>query len=178
MAWGLVAAFFVAAILLGISYVRRAPEPPRILRALLDLPAKTRLDPTNASLALSPGGRRLAIAAFGEDGELRLLVRPLDSLSVQPLAGTEGATYPFWSPDSRFIGFFADRKLKKVDGRKVGSGLNSGISISRCPTNSTRSRRATSDSMSFPEPPRSTRNRRAISPYLMPEFTPDPIPMH
>ncbi len=114
MAWGFAAAFFVAVILLGISYVRRAPEPPRILRASLDLPANTRLDP-NAPLALSPDGRRLAIAAFGEDEKLRLWVRPLDSLSAQPLAGTEGATYPFWSPDSRFIGFFADSKLKKVE---------------------------------------------------------------
>src|SRR5262249_19609955 len=40
--------------------------------------------------------------------------RPLDSLQAQPLAGTEGATYPFWSPDGRFIGFFSDRKLRKV----------------------------------------------------------------
>lgn len=38
----------------------------------------------------------------------------MDGLSVQPLEGTEGATCPFWSPDSRFVGFFADRKLKKI----------------------------------------------------------------
>jgi hypothetical protein len=43
-----------------------------------------------------------------------LHVRRLDSVETQPLAGTEGATYPFWSPDSRFIGFFSGHKLRKV----------------------------------------------------------------
>ena len=42
-------------------------------------------------------------------------MRSLDSLTAQPLAGTDGASYPFWSPDSRYIGFFADGKLKKVE---------------------------------------------------------------
>jgi len=42
-------------------------------------------------------------------------VRPIDSLQAQPLAGTEGAAFPFWSPDSRFIGFFADGRLKKIE---------------------------------------------------------------
>src|SRR5262249_11408867 len=52
---------------------------------------------------------------IGADGKQRIWVRPLDSLSAQPLAGTEGASYPFWSPDGQFIGFFADRKLKKTE---------------------------------------------------------------
>ncbi len=115
MAWGLAAVFFVAALLLGVGYVRRAPERPRILRSTLDLPPDTRLDPINVCLALSPDGRRLAMAAFGADGRQRIWVRPLDSLSAQPLAGTDGGTFPFWSPDGRFIGFFADRKLKKTE---------------------------------------------------------------
>src|SRR5439155_10045704 len=58
--------------------------------------------------------RILAFTASASGGKLKLWVRPLDSLEAQALAGTEGATYPFWSPDGRFIGFFADRKLKKV----------------------------------------------------------------
>jgi hypothetical protein len=44
-----------------------------------------------------------------------LWVRPFHALSAQPLAGTEGASYPFWSPDSRFLGFFAAGKLRKID---------------------------------------------------------------
>ena len=42
-------------------------------------------------------------------------MRPLDSLTAQPLEGTDGASYPFWSPDSRFVGFFVPGKLKKID---------------------------------------------------------------
>src|SRR5262249_638528 len=49
------------------------------------------------------------------DGKNLLWVRPLNGMSAQPLNGTEGATYPFWSPDSRFLGFFAGGKLKKID---------------------------------------------------------------
>ena len=49
------------------------------------------------------------------EGKSQLWVRPLDSLAAQPLAGTDGATYPFWSPDSASVGFFADGKLKRID---------------------------------------------------------------
>ena len=81
---------------------------------------ETRLDivtpPTSApsSFALSPDGRRIAYVASA-DGASRLWVRPLDSTSAQPLTGTEGALNPFWSPDSRSLGFFADQKLKRID---------------------------------------------------------------
>jgi hypothetical protein len=43
-----------------------------------------------------------------------LWIRALDSLAAQRIVGSEGAAFPFWSPDGRFVGFFADRKLKKV----------------------------------------------------------------
>ena len=72
-----------------------------------------------APVTVSPDGRRLAFVAVGPDRKARILIRPLDSLSAQPLAGTEGASSPFWSPDSRFVGFFADGSLKKID---VGGG--------------------------------------------------------
>ena len=65
--------------------------------------------------ALSPDGRRIVFGARTADGKTPLWVRSLDGLTAQPLAGTEGATFPFWSPDSRFIAFFADGKLKKID---------------------------------------------------------------
>jgi Tol biopolymer transport system component len=54
------------------------------------------------------------------DGQSKLWLRPLDSTTAAPLAGTEGATYPFWSPDSRSVGFFAANKLKRLD---IGGGL-------------------------------------------------------
>jgi hypothetical protein len=64
---------------------------------------------------VSPDGRRIAIVAKGSDGNDTLWFRSLESLSANPLAGTEGAYQPFWSPDSRNLGFFASGKLKKVD---------------------------------------------------------------
>jgi Tol biopolymer transport system component len=65
--------------------------------------------------ALSPDGLRLAYVALDADGKTRIWVRSLDSLEARALAGTEGATFPFWSPDSRFLAFFASEKLKKID---------------------------------------------------------------
>src|SRR5262245_9620718 len=105
----------VAAVAGALGFwLRPAPAPPRVLRVNLQLPPKTELDAENTSLALSPDGRMLAYAASSGDGRTRVWVRNLDSLQSQPLAGTEGASYPNWSPDGAFIAFFADQKLKKV----------------------------------------------------------------
>jgi serine/threonine protein kinase len=65
--------------------------------------------------AVSPDGRRIAFTTTGTGSPRELWIRSLDSLSAQPIAGSEGATFPFWSPDGRFVGFFAAQKLKKVE---------------------------------------------------------------
>jgi Tol biopolymer transport system component/tRNA A-37 threonylcarbamoyl transferase component Bud32 len=65
-------------------------------------------------VAVSPDGQRLAFVATTSEGRKLLYVRSLESLTSQPLAGTDGASFPFWSPDSRFLGFFAEGKLKKI----------------------------------------------------------------
>lgn len=65
------------------------------------------------SVALSPDGRTLVIAATGADGQ-RLYQRPLDRLAVTPLAGTEGASSPFFSPDGAWLGFFADGRIQRM----------------------------------------------------------------
>ena len=67
------------------------------------------------SLAISPDGKWLAFAAAGSDGKQELWVRPLGGSAARPLSGTDGATFPFWSPDSRSIGFFANGKLERID---------------------------------------------------------------
>jgi eukaryotic-like serine/threonine-protein kinase len=65
-------------------------------------------------LALSPDGRVLAFVALSDDGRQQLWTRPLAAAIAHPLEGTDGASAPFWSPDSRSLAFFARGKLKVV----------------------------------------------------------------
>jgi Tol biopolymer transport system component len=64
--------------------------------------------------AVSPDGRYLTFSAVGPEGKRMLWLRPLDALHATIIPGTEGASAPFWSPDSQYIGFFAALSLKKV----------------------------------------------------------------
>ena len=104
---------------LGVAQFRRTPEPAHVVRFTFDSPAKTQL-PMGEFPVVSPDGEHIAFAAFGMGGIVRLWERPSASLTPRPLPGTEGASFPFWSPDSRQIGFFAEGKLKRVD---LASGL-------------------------------------------------------
>jgi len=107
----------VVAISLGLLYFRETPLEAPVLRATILPPDNTTLDFVNGLglPTLSPDGKRIVFGARSADGKTPLWVRSLDALTAQPLAGTEGAAFPFWSPDSRFIAFFADGKLKKID---------------------------------------------------------------
>ncbi len=104
---------FLAVLPFVVAYIRRAPVEVRARRFMVPPPERAAFS-TGSIPAISPDGRYLAFAAASE-GKTLLWVRPLDSLSAQPLPGTEGATSPFWSPDSRVIGFLAQRKLKKIE---------------------------------------------------------------
>ncbi len=111
----LLALALIAALPFVFLYLRSAPAPrPNAVRAMIPPPENAHLLYFN-QMAVSPDGQRLAFVAIGANGVTSLWLRPLGALSAQPLAGTERASYPFWSPDSRFIGFFADGKLKKID---------------------------------------------------------------
>ncbi len=94
---------------------RAGVSPP--VRFLLYPPERTQfaLFGYGGPVRVSPDGRRIAFVAIGPEGNQVLWVRSLDSVSAQALAGTEGASAPFWSPNSRFLGFFAREKLYKVD---------------------------------------------------------------
>ena len=101
----------LAALPFVVSSRRRAPMDQAVIRVSVLPPEKSTL----STVTVSPDGQRLAFIATNTTGRTLLWVRPLDSLAAQPLAGTENANNPFWSPDNRFIGFFADGKLKKVE---------------------------------------------------------------
>ena len=78
----------------------------------LELNTRATADPI--SFALSPDGQRLVFAG-SEGGTTRLWIRSFDTMVSRPLIGTEGGGYPFWSPDSRSIGFFTPGKLKRIE---------------------------------------------------------------
>ncbi len=113
-AWMVVAALSLAmAAALAVPatlYLRRGASEPLLSRFEIHTPPTS----DSVSFALSADGRQLAFVATAE-GTSRLWVRPIDQVTAQPLPGTEGASYPFWSPDGRAIGFFADGKLKRID---------------------------------------------------------------
>jgi eukaryotic-like serine/threonine-protein kinase len=99
----------------GARYFRgSAPTENRLYRSTISLAESPSADP-GSHLALSPDGRRLAFVAPDANGRVMLWVRPLDGFEAQPLAGTEGAAAPFWSPDSRNLAFVAGGKLKRID---------------------------------------------------------------
>ena len=117
LAWIVASVCLLAALPFVIAYLRPAPKDERILKMSVLLPEKTTMTSGVSPVAVSPDGRRLAFVASFEGRDI-LWVRSLDSLSAQALPGTENAlmqSHPFWSPDSRFIGFFAGGKLKKID---------------------------------------------------------------
>jgi hypothetical protein len=112
LAWGVAAVATLAALGFAVGFLRRAPAPPELVRFHVPQPPKL---PVVGSPKMSPDGRLLAFNATDDDGVSRLWVRALAALEPRPLAGTEGARRPFWSPDSRYLGFVAGGKLKKVD---------------------------------------------------------------
>jgi eukaryotic-like serine/threonine-protein kinase len=113
--WALFVASLSTAVALAFVHFRERPvAPSQLLRYQISLPEKTSLA-GNTPVALSPDGRHLAFTATSQDGRSRLWVRDLDTLESRPLAGTEDAAYPFWSPDSRVLGFATVSKLERVD---------------------------------------------------------------
>ena len=111
------AAFALAAILFAVLYLSREPEKVRIVRSYIKaMPSSSFLaEGQQGGFAISPDGLRLAYVAQSAEGKALLWVRSIDSLQALALPGTEDSSFPFWSPDSRMIGFFAAGKLKKIE---------------------------------------------------------------
>jgi tRNA A-37 threonylcarbamoyl transferase component Bud32/WD40 repeat protein len=118
LAWTLAAVAILAAGLATAGYLRRAPARAERIRSFLLPPEKTEFAVDGdacGSLTISPDGRLATFAAKEANGKSVLWLQPLGEPAARRLAGTEGATFPFWSPDSRFLAFFADHKLQKID---------------------------------------------------------------
>ena len=113
--WAAIAGLIVLSVLLvgamipAALYFRRAAPDRSLTRLELATPATS--DPV--SMALSPDGRQIAFVAAARPG--RSCGYATRSRAARSLPGTDGATYPFWAPDGRAIGFFADGKLKRID---------------------------------------------------------------
>jgi eukaryotic-like serine/threonine-protein kinase len=114
LAWGVAALCIALLTWLGVAHWRslQSAESRHLHLSLLP-PLSTSFVPYN--FAISPDGRRLAFVAAAQDGGTALWIRSLAAGAAQQLTGTEGALYPFWSPDSRQVGFFQASKLKSVD---------------------------------------------------------------
>ena len=110
-AWVLAALTTAAAVALAVAHFRQPPHPAQLIRASIVLPEKTFI----GDVALSPEGGKLAFTVGNTAGVFTLWVRDLDAGAARQIAGSDGARFPFWSPDGRFVAFFADGKLKKVE---------------------------------------------------------------
>jgi serine/threonine-protein kinase len=109
------AAAILAAIVacLGTWVLKPSPARP-VTRTVINLPPGDQLAALDyPAIAISPDGTELAYVAI-HSGTRQILLRALDSLVARPLAGTEGANTPFFSPDGQWLGFFAGGKLKKI----------------------------------------------------------------
>jgi len=116
---GWIAAGIIAglAIIIAGKYFRGAETGIVPMQLSIEAPEKMSFGP---ALTFSPDGKQVAFTATDGYGIRTLWVRPLDSSTPRQLTGTEGAQFPFWSPDSKSIGFFASKKLKKIEA--AGSG--------------------------------------------------------
>jgi eukaryotic-like serine/threonine-protein kinase len=116
--WVAASVLAVAAIAFALAYLQSARAPQVSVHSYILPPEKATFLLTGTTAGppvLSPDGLRIAFLAKNADGKQLLWIRPLNSAVAQPISGTEGATYPFWSADSRYVAFFAAGKLNKVD---------------------------------------------------------------
>ena len=112
--WAVAALAALIAVAAGVLALRNTARPAAALPVYAHLlpPPGRQIVSTVETLSISPDG---GLITFRLDGDDRLWLRPLGSNEARALDGTEHANLPFWSPDSHWIAFFADAKLKKVN---------------------------------------------------------------
>jgi eukaryotic-like serine/threonine-protein kinase len=125
--WAVAGALLVALV----AAILLRPQESLVFKATIPPPEGTQFDLRPASpgpAVVAPDGSKIAFTALDEDGRTRVFIRRLDAGKAHALSGTVGAQYPFWSPDSRWLGFFTqpDDVLRKID-------TNGGPPITLCP---------------------------------------------
>jgi len=113
---GVVAVLIFLSIAVSVGFLRRSAPELRGFRFRIMPPpgAEFYRAPNRGGFAVSPDGRQLAFTAV-RDGQMRLWVQTFESTAARELPGTDGAHLPFWSSDSRRLGFFSAEKLNRID---------------------------------------------------------------
>jgi eukaryotic-like serine/threonine-protein kinase len=117
IAWLCAAVGAIAALFFAEALFRGARETAQVVRASILPPERARFcfaGDLAGPVAVSPDGRRIVFLAAG-GGPPMLYLRAIDGISASPVPGTEDARFPFWSPDSRALGFFSRGKLRRID---------------------------------------------------------------
>jgi serine/threonine protein kinase len=109
-----------AALTAGLFGVLRSAHPTNEVRAIRaqikpSVSSSYQYESWSSGFALSSDGQWITYVAKTPDEKMLLWLRSIDAVQDKPLQGTENAEFPFWSPDNRSIGFFADGKLKKIE---------------------------------------------------------------
>jgi serine/threonine protein kinase/Tol biopolymer transport system component len=120
---------FAAGLAAGWRYLAPAPVPSPVVQFEVTPPPDARLSPAPVAsapqLAISPDARHVAYVAAKRRGLSQIYLRSIDGRDELVLADTNGASFPFWSPDGRFLAFFAGGKLKKI-------AVSGGVSQTLC----------------------------------------------
>ena len=124
--WAIASLLAIATAVFAIGYFQRIPSPKGPVSLSINAPAGISFASFAIGMAVSPDGTRLVFGAPDESGKFVLWDRQFNNPVARPLPGTEETfAYPFWSPDSRNVGFFSEGKLKTID-------INSGAVRTLC----------------------------------------------
>jgi len=113
--WAAAAAVLVLAAAVGGAWLLKPAPEQRMFQMEITPPDGIKFDAGLTPFALSPDGRHIVFVGDAKNGKRMLWLRSIESTTAAALAGTEGAEIPFWSPDSRWVGFAANGKLQKMD---------------------------------------------------------------
>jgi len=128
LGWFVAVVASAAAVLLAVLYFGADRESPQVIRSTIPQPEGSRFVSVGdyaGPVVVSSDGRRVAFVANDANLNRMLWVRELDALEARALPGTEGATFPFWSPNSRSLGFFTESRLMRVE-------ISGGLPITLC----------------------------------------------